>query len=191
MYTEEGYRDAQFESGSDGGSAKTHYSFSSGFTLFTELPVDYRLLGGGSKSVNDKLVYEYSLFCSQETWERAGQAALLWGRAEGVKKIFVLLRFDGDSTFIVTLPNSPIELMYTFGKRLSPHNPIVLLVAMQIQRQLGCFRPYEGDRVFVLVNLRVIVGWMSSAGTTRLPMSMKRRSILPPHRSTAPSPTAL
>lgn len=138
---------ASFQMGTETGSAHSQCRFEGDSLLFSELPSPVNLYGAGSMTSGGKLIYEYSLRCSQTTWDQGGQVSLGWGFPEDATESRILYETEGDSLLILKSVDEKTVLTYSYGVKRPLHNPVVFAVNMNVQQKLGNFNPSAGDRV--------------------------------------------
>ncbi|HPG40308.1 MAG TPA: T9SS type A sorting domain-containing protein [bacterium] len=151
--------EAEFTLGNESGSAKALYHFDNDSLLITQMPQDVQLHGGGSYTSGGKPIYDYTLNCSQTTWEQAGQVALGAGFSTEVDESRILYKTVGDSVLILKSTDQKTILTYTFGMKRPEQNPVTFAVNMNVQQKLGNFNPGAGDRV-ILRNL--LFAWVGN-----------------------------
>ncbi|MBN2354556.1 T9SS type A sorting domain-containing protein [candidate division KSB1 bacterium] len=145
------YYEATFSQEGRNGDCKALYRFSAtNDTFYTELPDNVpTTYGGRSRYTGDKLIYDYYLSCPESLWIKVGQTAIGGGWPAGAKKSMVLVETEGDSILHLKSHDGKTKLTYTFGAKKPPHNYVTFQVNMNVQKQLGNFKPEDGDKVVV------------------------------------------
>lgn len=143
--------EAGFRYGTDRGRTKAWYTLSAkNDTLYTTMPKTIYSFSGSSKSTTGtKVIYDYSLNCTQFMWEHLIATALGHGWPANSKKSFVLIKEKNDSILVITSPDKKAVLTFRYGVFKPITNPVLFHVDMNVQRQLGKFNPQNGDIVVV------------------------------------------